>query len=361
MVVLGATIFFIFRGNKFKRESERLARQQESGEYKALKEQVEDLRKLKGNLENQVQLSKVELANLKMLRDEAEAQITSAKTQFKDWNEAAKAAEERVKVKETELTKLKEEGSKQVNAEVEKERTEGHKLLAAEAEAERAKATAELQAAVAALRTELDGLEKRRVVATGDLEELTKRKVELEGVTSHLAQCHADALRRVALESDGGGRIRLGEGDKKDAELLVRTARGMKCENAVRKATYDVYVKPEIERVVRELGVSGVSGIYRIWRVVDGKDLSYVGQAVDVGERWKTHAKRAWGVDNTGRIVLYQAMMESGIEEWHWELLEEVKESKSGSGAEGVTLSERECYWGGFYGVKEVGLNKKLG
>lgn len=306
--------------------------------YHVLTAQVQDLEALRTNLNHQLELTKLELSG-------AEVQINSAKTQFTDWTEAAKKVQEELAAQERKLADLRENGEAAIQKELTKRRTETEALVGAEAEARRAEASKELTELLAEL-------EKKVAAGTEEYEGLRQKLEARRAEYEALASSHAEAVRRQALESGEGGCIELPPEDREDADTLRRLCRGMRCQNAVLKATYEVYVKPQIERLVREAGVSGVSGIYRIWRKDGEREVSYIGQAVDVGERWKTHAKRAWGVDDTGRIVLYQEMMRTGIENWHWELVEAV-------GNEG--LSERERYWGAFYAVKEVGLNKKLG
>lgn len=369
VAALGTTIFLLvkWRGrtkvvarlseelNEVRRQQAMLKAKLESDlGYKALEAQVMDLRALRDNLSNQVELAKVELGA-------AEAQITSAKTQFTDWTEAARKVKEDMERQENKLAELRAIGENAIKAEVETKRAEAAKLVETEAAQKRAEAETELVKAVAALKEELEVGRKTREETEAAQAAALQRLQEITAERDALAASHAEALRRAALVKGEGGTIRFSGVDKEDADTLRRLCRGMRCENAVLKATYDVYVKPEIERLVREQGVSGVGGVYRIWKKDGDRELSYIGQAVDVGERWKTHAKRAWGVDNTGRIKLYQAMMESGIEEWHWELVEAVPATVSGSGAVGAFLSEREKYWGGYYAVKEIGLNSKLG
>lgn len=369
VVAVGATIFLLvkWRGrvsavaklskelNEVRRQQVALKAQLESDlGYKALEAQVADLRALRDNLNGQVELAKVELGA-------TETQMISAKTQFTDWTAAAQRVKEDVERQENKLAELRAVGEDAVKAEIEKKRAEAVQLVETEAAQKRAEAETELVKAVAALKEELEVGRQTREETEAAQAAALQRLQEIATERDALAASHAEALRRAALVEGEGGTIRLSGVDKEDADTLRRLCRGMRCENAVLKATYDVYVKPEIERLVREQGVSGVSGVYRIWKKEGERELSYIGQAVDVSERWKTHAKRAWGVDNTGRIKLYQAMMESGIEEWHWELVEAVPKTVSGSGAIGAFLSEREKYWGGYYAVKEIGLNSKLG
>ena len=369
VAALGVTIFLLVErkkarqqmgalGNELERvkkvQAELKEKEASADEYAALNAQIADLRALRDNLNGQVAVAKVELRG-------AEEQVDSAKTQFMDWQNASKAVREQLHEQERKLRDLRESGETQLQAELAGRREEGGKLVEAEAAQRRAEAEAELVKYLAELNKEVEEKKESCATLSKEHEELSKAADELQKLNERIAAEHSEALRRANLVEGEGGCINLSEADRSDTNDLRRLCRGMRCENAVLKATYDVYVKPEIERLVRDQGVSGVGGIYRIWRAVNGKELSYIGQAVDVGERWKTHAKRAWGVDSTGRIKLYQAMMESGIEEWHWELVEAVPSTICGSGAIGAFLSEREKYWGNFYAVKEIGLNSKLG
>lgn len=343
---------FIWKERKGKEELERL--QGQANEWKALEAQVRDLQQLRNNLQKQVDLGRQELESVKVEWAGAESQVKSAKTQFKEWNELAEAEQRK-------LNQRVAAGEQEVAQVIEQWKANQMAKITAELEAEKQKGLRQATEAEALARQRVAELEKRAAeleVKAGELANATKVLMDERDA---VAASYAEALRRQALVVGEGGCIRLSDADKADSNDLRRLCRGMRCENAVLKAMYDVYVKPEVERLVREAGVAGVSGIYRIWKKEGDKELSYIGQAVDVGERWKTHAKRAWGVDNTGRIKLYQAMMESGIEEWHWELVEAVPVTVSGSGAVGTFLSEREKYWGGYYAVKEVGLNSKLG
>jgi hypothetical protein len=81
--------------------------------------------------------------------------------------------------------------------------------------------------------------------------------------------------------------------------------------------------------------------------------ISYIGQSVNIGDRWIQHGKRAIGLDPLAGIKLYEVMRDKGIENFYWEVVEVVKDKE--------LLGDREKYWGDFYCCKENGLNKKLG
>ena len=181
--------------------------------------------------------------------------------------------------------------------------------------------------------------------------ELTKRGIEVDALKAELGRLleRRREFKLREVEEGKGLSIDLNAEDKADVKELERIVRGMKCRDAVMKALYEFYYKMKMEMLVRQAGVKGVTGIYRIWSDEDG---SYVGQGVDVGKRWMEHLERAVGVDDSAQIVLYRVMREKGVENFKWELVERCEKEE---------LGEREKYWGDFYCVKERGLNKKLG
>ena len=99
-----------------------------------------------------------------------------------------------------------------------------------------------------------------------------------------------DNFRVATLRTDKSftapcSKINISEKDRMDVNELEHYCEGMKCENEVKKALYTVYVQDEVDRIIKEAKAAGVCGIYRIFREVDGKQISYVGQSVNIGER----------------------------------------------------------------------------
>lgn len=123
-----------------------------------------------------------------------------------------------------------------------------------------------------------------------------------------------------------------------------------------RKAVYDIYYKNKIDDLVKRIvnplipdGLRRVSGIYKITEVKSGK--TYVGQSVDIGNRWKQHAKRGCGADALTGNKLYPAMIELGVESFAFEVLEIIPE--------GGDLNFAEKYWQNFYKSREFGYSMK--
>ena len=87
---------------------------------------------------------------------------------------------------------------------------------------------------------------------------------------------------------------------------------------------------------------------YKITNILDGK--CYVGQAVNIRERWRQHIKRGVGAETPTRNKLYPAMQENGPENFTFEVIEKVKPEE---------LNEREDYWQEYFHAKDFGYSIK--
>lgn len=103
---------------------------------------------------------------------------------------------------------------------------------------------------------------------------------------------------------------------------------------------------PKIQDLCNKEGLDGKCGIYKL-TVIGDESICYIGQAVNIKERWYDHIKKMIGVEGKGSEKLYAY----GPDELGWRVVEEVDRSK---------LTERERYWIEFYGAKEFGLNKRM-
>ena len=108
------------------------------------------------------------------------------------------------------------------------------------------------------------------------------------------------------------------------------------------------YENPCSDLLGRVLGKEIHTGIYKITNLETG--MCYVGQAVDVASRWKQHIKRGIGAEAPTKNKLYPAMLEYGVENFSFELIEECDKD---------SLNEREQYWQDFFGAKEFGYSIK--
>ena len=100
----------------------------------------------------------------------------------------------------------------------------------------------------------------------------------------------------------------------------------------------------KIQDMTNEHELAGRKGIYRLILKSD-KDVCYVGQAVNIKDRWYQHIKKMIGVDVKGNEKVYNYRPE----DFYWTIVEyDCKD-----------LNDREHYWIEYFGCKEKGLNRK--
>ena len=108
------------------------------------------------------------------------------------------------------------------------------------------------------------------------------------------------------------------------------------------------YEKPYTDLIGRVIGNGVHTGIYKITNIEN--QMCYVGQAANIADRWKQHIKRGIGAETPTRNKLYPAMLEKGVENFTFEIIEEVERNK---------LNEREDYWQEYFHAKEFGYSIK--
>ena len=93
-----------------------------------------------------------------------------------------------------------------------------------------------------------------------------------------------------------------------------------------------------------------ICGIYKITNQITG--YCYIGQSVDIAERWKQHAKCGLGIDTPIGNKLYASMQKDNIWNFSWELLEECSKDQ---------LDEKEKFYIELYQAYEYGYNSTKG
>lgn len=108
------------------------------------------------------------------------------------------------------------------------------------------------------------------------------------------------------------------------------------------------YEKPYTDLIGRVIGSGIHCGIYKITNL--NNQMCYIGQAVNIADRWKQHIKRGIGADTPTRNKLYPAMLENGVENFSFEIVEECPRQQ---------LNQREDYWQQYFKAKEFGYSIK--
>ena len=214
-----------------------------------------------------------------------------------------------------------------------------------------------LKNAATALKAELDKEVAEHATHTQNLRlaaenELNLIKLEIEDFKKKQQVINEEIMRRRQVEEQiDFYRIVLDDSSIDDIQILLSIRQNLKNRENLDKLIYDTYIsKPVVEMTKRVLKGGAPSGIYKITRLKTGE--IYVGKSTDVKKRWTEHAKTAYGVGSIAHSVLHTTIKKDGIENFTFELLEEVPKDK---------LTEREKYWITFYGSKEYGLNERNG
>lgn len=144
--------------------------------------------------------------------------------------------------------------------------------------------------------------------------------------------------------------LQVEEKDADEIEELVDILPKLRNPLPLRKAIFEIYYRQPVKDLVyRVVGSQDrPSGIYKITYIDTGE--CYVGQSVDIGNRWLQHIKRGFGIDDGSNSKLYAAMMKYGLHKFKFEVVEFCDE---------LLLNEKEKYWADYFKAKEFGFSIK--
>jgi hypothetical protein len=129
--------------------------------------------------------------------------------------------------------------------------------------------------------------------------------------------------------------INLSNEDLEEIYKLREILPYLKDKEPLNKVIWKVYYeKPTNDLITRVIGSGIHCGIYKITNVEN--NMCYVGQSVDLAQRWKQHIKRGLGAETPTRNKLYPAMKEFGVENFIFEVVEECQKS---------ALDSQEDFW----------------
>lgn len=178
------------------------------------------------------------------------------------------------------------------------------------------------------------------------VEELSKISERL----STLRNYEQTAIKEKTKLLDDRNQIVLSQRAISEVKMLMGLCSNLSNPVALFKAVYDIYYKNAITSLIANADADGKCGIYRITNRSNGR--IYVGQSVNIGDRWKQHCKRGSGCEG-GTISgakLYDAMLEEGLWNFTFDIIEEVNRAD---------LTEHEKYWINFYNSTAFGYNMK--
>jgi hypothetical protein len=144
-------------------------------------------------------------------------------------------------------------------------------------------------------------------------------------------------------------RLNLSAEDINEIKKLREVAPYLRDSEPLNKVIWKVYYeKAYTDLIGRVVGSGNHTGIYKITNIENG--MCYVGQAVNIADRWKQHIKRGVGAETPTRNKLYPAMLSVGVENFTFEVIEECDRSM---------LDKKEDYWQEYFKAKEYGYSIK--
>ena len=163
------------------------------------------------------------------------------------------------------------------------------------------------------------------------------------------ASVEANKRAQELAEKENFYKLNLPQTDLEEIQKLREVTKFLRDSEPINKVIWKVYYeKPYTDLVGRVVGSGVHTGIYRITNQTNG--MCYVGQAANIADRWRQHIKRGIGADPLTRNKLYPAMLEFGVENFSFEIVEECSRDK---------LNEREQYWQDYFKAKEFGYSIK--
>ncbi len=191
------------------------------------------------------------------------------------------------------------------------------------------------------------------------LKELEEINIKLEEAKNSLSEARikANAIievnKRAEMEKEQKDfyRLQLTEIDIEEIKRIRSIEPYLRKTEPLNKVIWkSYYEKPYTDLIGRVVGQNRKSGIYKITNINNGK--VYVGQAVDIAERWRQHIKRGIGADPPTQNKLYPAMLAEGVENFTFEIIEECPAAK---------LTEREKYYTDIFAAQSYGYVVRKG
>ena len=178
--------------------------------------------------------------------------------------------------------------------------------------------------------------------------EISKQLNDIETTVSMAIE--AEKRRQAEALEEQKYKIIISDEDLLEINKLREVAPYLRNPRPVYKIIWEGYYRtPTNDLISRVIGTSIKTGIYKLTNTKN--NMSYIGQAVNIADRWKQHIKCGLGID-TPNTQLYKIIKKDGVENFKFEVLEECKRED---------LNRKEKYWIGFYKTDDFGYNMTKG
>lgn len=158
----------------------------------------------------------------------------------------------------------------------------------------------------------------------------------LESLKSSEASAVASRIRMYEeLNKEKFYMIGVLDSDTEEIEELMEILPKLRNPAPLRKAIYEIYYRQPVKDMInRVVGYDDrPSGVYKVTYIDTGE--CYVGQSVDIGNRFMQHIRKGFGIDDYTNSKLYAAMIKYGLHKFKFEVVERCQEH---------LLNEKEKY-----------------
>lgn len=181
---------------------------------------------------------------------------------------------------------------------------------------------------------------------------LSKVKAELAEAFDH--QAHIVELNKQEQKKKDKidfYKLQLSKIDLNEVQKLRNVGQHLRNVEPLNKVIWkSYYEKPFTDLIGRLMGLKTVSGIYKITNLETQQ--VYIGQSVNIKERFRQHIKRGLGAETPTRNKLYNAMETFGVENFTYEIVETCPKAE---------LNDKERYWIDYFKSQEFGYNETRG
>ena len=197
-----------------------------------------------------------------------------------------------------------------------------------------------------------DNYKMKEEKLTQKIDLLNRQRESVEGQLDQVKKVYqAATAARIREQQEKEKKIfyqlQIPEKQISDIKKLEQWKNQLNDPSIVSKIIWSSYViKPTSDLCNRILGSSIVCGIYKITNQLTKEN--YIGQSVNISDRFKQHIKCGLGIDASSTNKLYNNMQKYGVWNFTFELLQKCNRDK---------LNEKERFWIEMYQSNKVGMN----
>ena len=187
-------------------------------------------------------------------------------------------------------------------------------------------------------------------------ESATKEKQEIQDELDKLKASLSAGVEARLREQQKKDKIKfyklsINDADLSDVKMLENLKSSFHKPVVLSKLIWTQYFQKQMTELCdRVLGKKTVCGIYKITNLLT--EQCYIGQSVNISDRWKQHCKCGLGIEASATNILYNSMQQDEIWNFTFELLEECPKE---------LLNEKERFWINMYQSNMFGYNSTKG